>query len=176
MSHRAKSLFHCFSSGINLFITWPLRTMHFFWDEFVMSDAFQSCASLVIFGAILQPTFEEKAMMAKVMQNSWPFYSSRLFSSTGIKPGLRDERSLFCALIFHHHSMSRSWRWNELCLIILFTFQVMDSLVIMSEFHWPTSPKLRSYISTSNLHSSWEGYQGRKAECSTWISFRTALL
>jgi hypothetical protein len=44
-----------------------------------MSDAFQSCASLVIFGAILQPTFEEKAMMAKVMQNSWPFYSSRLF-------------------------------------------------------------------------------------------------
>jgi hypothetical protein len=179
MSHRAKTLFHCFSSGINLFITWPLRTMHFFWDEFVMSDAFQSCASLVIFGANCSQPLKKRAMMAKVMQNSWPFYSSRLFSSTGIKPGLRDERSLFCALIFHHHSMSRSWRWNELCLIILFTFQVMDSLVIMSEFHWPTSPKLRRYIFTSNLHYLLENNhikQGRKAECSTWISFRTALL
>jgi hypothetical protein len=33
----------------------------------------------------------------------------------------------------------------------------------MSEFYWPTSPKLRRYIFTSNLHSSpWEqGYQAR---------------
>jgi hypothetical protein len=150
MSHRAKTLFHCFSSGINLFITWPLITMHFFWDEFVMSDAFQSCASLVIFGA-------------NCSQNSWPFYCLCLFPSTGIKPGLWDGRSLFCALIFYHRSMSRSWRWNGLCLIILFTFQVVDSLVIMSEFHWPTTPKLRRYVFTSNLHSSpWEqGYQAR---------------
>jgi hypothetical protein len=70
-----------------------------------MSDAFQSCASLVIFGAILQPTFEEKAMMAKVMQNSWPFYSSRLFSSTGIKPGLRDGWTV--ALLCTHLSSSQ---------------------------------------------------------------------
>jgi hypothetical protein len=179
MSHWAKSLFHCFSSGINLFITWPLRTMHFFWDEFVMSDAFQSCASLVIFGANCSQPLKKRAMMAKVMQNSWPFYSSRLFSSTGIKPGLRDERSLFCALIFHHHSMSRSWRWNELCLIILFTFQVMDSLGICRSFtDLPRRSFAAIYLPVTCIHllENKDIKQGRKAECSTWISFRTALL
>lgn len=128
MSRRAKTIFHCFSSDVNLFITWPLRIIHF-WDEFVVSDAFLETTFLALnhvvsFGAnCSQPL--KRAMNGKNDAQVLSHHILHVFfrSTSRIKPGLGDGRLLFCALITTALSMPRSWRRNGLCLIDLFTIQ-----------------------------------------------------
>jgi hypothetical protein len=81
MSHQVKTLFHCFSSGINLSSPglWEQPCI-FENNRLVMSDAFQSCSlGSHLWCKLHQPL--KRAMVGKVMQNSWAIIFSMSFSS-----------------------------------------------------------------------------------------------